>query len=74
MELRQTFGESKVTLFRACSRDGRPSPEDLETVQQMAATMGRIMNDTAEGPNDGPAGRAAMWRAHPGCAVTAVFS
>jgi hypothetical protein len=52
--LRQTVDESKVTSLRACSRNGRSWAEDPETVRQIAATIGRIMNDRAEGPKGDP--------------------
>ncbi|MDR6639586.1 hypothetical protein [Paenarthrobacter nitroguajacolicus] len=54
-ELRQTDAASKVTSFRACSRDGRSWAEDPEAVRAIAATIGRIMNETADGPKDDPA-------------------
>ncbi|MCD4850728.1 MULTISPECIES: hypothetical protein [Micrococcaceae] len=54
-DLRQTVDESKVTSFRACSRTGRSWAEDPEAVRQIAATIGHIMNDTADGPKDNPA-------------------
>ena len=54
-ELRQTVDESKVTSFRACSRTGRSWAEDPEAVRQIAASVRRIMNDTADGPKDNPA-------------------
>ncbi|MGO4431718.1 hypothetical protein AB4Y88_00005 [Paenarthrobacter sp. RAF9] len=55
IELQQTAGESRLTSFRACSRDGRPWAEDPETVRQISATIRRIMIDTAEGPKDSAA-------------------
>ena len=55
VELRQTIDESKVTSFRACSRNGRSWAEDPEAVRAIAATIGRIVKDTAEGPKDSPA-------------------
>lgn len=54
-ELRHTVGDSKVTSFRACSRNGRSWAEDPEAVRQIAATIRRIMNDTDEGLKDNPA-------------------
>nr|WP_243852156.1 hypothetical protein [Paenarthrobacter ilicis] len=54
-ELRQTAAASKVTLLRACSRNGRSWDEDPEAVRAISATIGRIMNDRAEGPKDEPA-------------------
>jgi hypothetical protein len=54
-ELRQTVDESNVTSFRACSRNGRSWAEDPEAVRQIAATIARIMNDTAEGSKGNPA-------------------
>ncbi|AFR31295.1 hypothetical protein ARUE_232p00870 (plasmid) [Arthrobacter sp. Rue61a] len=55
VELRQTVDESKVTSFRACSRNEGSWAEDPEAVRAIAATIGRIMNDTTEGPRDSPA-------------------
>jgi hypothetical protein len=46
--------ESNVTSFRACSRNGGSWAEDPEAVRQIAATIGRIMKDTAEGPKGTP--------------------
>ncbi|WP_369745641.1 hypothetical protein [Paenarthrobacter sp. AMU7] len=40
VELRQTIDESKVTSFRACSRDGRSWAEDPEAVRAMAHREG----------------------------------
>ncbi|MDQ0104515.1 hypothetical protein J2T10_004190 [Paenarthrobacter nicotinovorans] len=54
-ELRQMVDESNVTSFRACSRNGGSWAEDPEAVRQIAATIGRIMKDTAEGPKGTPA-------------------
>ncbi|WP_311214610.1 MULTISPECIES: hypothetical protein [unclassified Arthrobacter] len=51
-ELRQTAAASKVTSLRACSRNGRSWAEDPEAVRAIAATIGRITNDRAEGPKD----------------------
>lgn len=51
-ELRQTTAASKVTSLRACSRNGSSWVEDPEAVRAIAATIGRIMNETAEGPKD----------------------
>ena len=68
-DLRQTIDESKVTSFLACSRNGRSWDEDPEAVRQIAATIGRIVNDTAEGPKGqratlpGRAGR--LWQTRP---------
>jgi len=55
VELRQSVDESHLKSFRACSRNGRSWTEDPETVRQIAATIRRIMKDTAEGPKDSPA-------------------
>jgi hypothetical protein len=54
-ELLQTVDESKVTAFQACSRNGRSWAEDPEAVRAIAATIRRIMKDTADGPKDSPA-------------------
>lgn len=54
-ELRQTVDESKVSSFRACSRNGRSWAEDPEAVRAIAATIGSIMNEPADGPKDNPA-------------------
>ena len=54
-ELRQTAAASKVTSLRACSRDGRSWAEDPEAVRAIAATIGCIMNETADDPKDNPA-------------------
>ncbi|WP_454812715.1 hypothetical protein [Paenarthrobacter nitroguajacolicus] len=54
-ELRQTVDEFKVTSFRACSRTGRSWAEDPEAVRQIAATIARIVKDTADGPKGNPA-------------------